>query len=71
VYVLNFWDYAGNSYKSGTVTSFHEDRSTGTNELLNQTFGITLTSAIIRIDLVTGSASTFAAAGTYTLYGVN
>jgi hypothetical protein len=70
VYVLNFWDYAGNAWKSGTITTFHEDRATGTNELLNEIFGITLTSAITRIDLITGSASTFAAAGTYTLYGV-
>ena len=70
VYVVNFWDYAGNAFKSGTVTNFHEDRSTGTFELMNEVFGIELTSAIDRIDLISGSANTFAAAGTYTLYGV-
>jgi hypothetical protein len=70
VYVVNFWDYAGNAWKSGTVTSFHEDRSTATLELINEVFGIELTSAIDRIDLITGNANTFAGAGTYTLYGV-
>lgn len=70
IYVINFWDYAGNAWKNGTVTSYHEDRSTGTFELINEVFGIQLTSAINRIDLISGNANTFAGAGTYTLYGV-
>ncbi len=70
VYVINFWDYAGNSFKCGTVTGFHQDTTTGNYEIMTQSFGIQLTAAINRIDLITGSANTFAGAGTYTLYGV-
>ena len=70
IYVINFWDYAGNGFKCGTVTGFHQDRTTGTYEIMTESFGIQLTAAINRIDFITGSASTFAAGGTYTLYGV-
>jgi hypothetical protein len=70
IYVINFWDYAGNAFKCGTVTGFHQDRTTGNYEIMTQSFGIQLTAAINRIDLITGNANTFAGAGTYTLYGV-
>jgi hypothetical protein len=70
VYVVNFWDYAGNSFKSGTVTGFHQDRTTGNYEIMTESFGVRTLNAIDRIDFITGSGSTFSAAGTYTLYGV-
>jgi hypothetical protein len=70
IYVLNFWDYAGNAFKTGTVTGYHQDRTTGTYEIITTAFGIQTTSALNQIDLITGTANTFAGAGTYTLYGV-
>jgi hypothetical protein len=70
IYVIDFFDYAGNAYKTGQVTAYHQDRSTGSYAVVDMSIGIRLTSAIDRIDFITGNANTFAAAGTYTLYGV-
>lgn len=70
VYVINFWDYAGAAFKCGTITGYHEDRNTAAFEIMTASFGVRDTGAINRIDLISGSANTFAAAGTYTLYGV-
>jgi hypothetical protein len=70
IYVINFWDYAGNSFKSGTITSYHGIQTGPNFEIYTGSFGVRTTSALDRIDLITGSANTFAAAGTYTLYGV-
>lgn len=70
MYVIDFFDYAGNAYKTGQVTAYHQDRATGSYAVVNMSIGIRLTTAIDRIDFITGNANTFAAAGTYTLYGV-
>jgi hypothetical protein len=70
IYVINFWDYAGNSFKSGTVTGCHQIQNGANFEIYTGSFGVRTTSALDRIDLISGSANTFSAAGTYTLYGV-
>ena len=68
IYVINIYDYAGNAYKTGSINSIHQDRTTGINEIVNGSFGFASTTAISRIDFY--STSAFTAAGTYTLYGV-
>jgi hypothetical protein len=70
IYVINFWDYVGNSFKSGSFTSYHQVSNGANFEIVSGSFGVRETSAINRIDLITGSASPYVAAGTYTLYGV-
>jgi hypothetical protein len=70
-YTFNLWDYAGNAWKNGGFNSYNQTGSSGLYSVLTGSFGYRSTSAITRIDFITGSASTFVAAGTYTLYGVN
>jgi hypothetical protein len=69
-YVVNLWDYDGNSIKTGSFTSYHQVSNGADYEILTGSFGVRLTSAIDRIDFITGNANSFSAAGTYTLYGV-